>query len=269
MAKVADGLAREFMIPPTKGVPWYFAAALDQARAVEVGLKHFRSQHEVCSGTILWQFNDMWPAISWSVVDHTGFRKLSWHAMKSAYQPRTIAIGRVDQGAQLTIINDTKENWISTVQISLIDSSGKIVSQSSYDFSIEAFTNTRRKLVDIFPEISGLEFEGFLFAKTGEYKAARRSTLNPAKLAPKQKLTYKTKIISGVLYVEVVAESYLHELCLLSEVIGTGTQVDSQIISLLPGETHTFLVTGSLETLRKVETAVDTLLWSHNRLINP
>ena len=267
MTKVASGLAREFNNPPTQGVPWYFAAALDQARAVEVGLKHFRSLHEVCSGTFLWQFNDMWPAISWAVLDHTGFRKLAWHATKAAYQPRTIAIGRVDQGAQLTIINDTQEPWMSTTYISLIDSAGEIVSDASFDFSLTAFNVTKQNLVDLFPQIGSLDFEGFLYAKTDDIRAARRSTLNPANLAPTHNLTYKTKFESGTLQVEVTAINYLQELCLLSEVIDTGTQVDSQIISLLPGETHTFSVTGPLETLRKVEASIESLLWSHNRLV--
>ena len=104
MTKIAAGLSREFANPPTAGHAWYFAAALDQARAVEIGLKHFRSLYESCSGSILWQFNDMWPAISWAVLDHTGFRKLAWHAMKAAYRPRTLIVGRVDQGAQITLL---------------------------------------------------------------------------------------------------------------------------------------------------------------------
>ena len=269
ISKIASSLAREFATPPTQGVPWYFSSALVQARAVEVGLKHFRSQNKTCSGTFLWQFNDMWPAISWSVVDYTGFRKLAWHAMKSSYQPRTIAIGRVDQGAQLTMINETSTEWISTVQISLLDASGDVVSQSNLEFTVDAFDAKGFKLVDVLPQISGLEFEGFLLVKTDGFMAARRSTLSPAKLAPQQKLTYKTKIESGSLYVEVVAVSYIHELCLLSEVIDTGTQVDSQLISLLPGDSHTFAVTGSLDTLTRIEAEIESLLWSHNRLVNP
>ena len=269
ISKIASSLAREFATPPTQGVPWYFSSALVQARAVEVGLKHFRSQNKTCSGTFLWQFNDMWPAISWSVVDYTGFRKLAWHAMKSSYQPRTIAIGRVDQGAQLTMINETSTEWISTVQISLLDASGDVVSQSNLEFTVDAFDAKGFKLVDVLPQISGLEFEGFLLVKTDGFMAARRSTLSPAKLAPQQKLTYKTKIESGSLYVEVVAVNYIHELCLLSEVIDTGTQVDSQLISLLPGDSHTFAVTGSLDTLTRIEAEIESLLWSHNRLVNP
>lgn len=144
-----------------------------------------------------------------------------------------------------------------------------VVNKIDLEFSIEAFGITKHNLVNVFPPISSLEFEGFLLVKTDGFMAARRSTLSPAKLAPKQKLTYKTKIQSGSLYVEVVAVNYLHELCLLSEVIDTGTQVDSQLISLLPGDSHTFEVTGSLETLTKIEAEIESLLWSHNRLVNP
>ncbi|MEI6648570.1 MAG: glycoside hydrolase family 2 TIM barrel-domain containing protein [Actinomycetes bacterium] len=267
MAKVAAGLAREFAHPPTSGVAWYFAAALDQARAVEVGLKHFRSLYEVCSGAILWQFNDMWPAISWAVLDYTGFRKLAWHAMKAAYQPRTIAIGRVDQGAELTIINDTQNEWRSSAAVTLIDRTGEIVAESKIDFMIGAFGVSRTALAEIFPQIASLTFEGFLLARTDGVRAARRTTLQPAKAAPMHELKVKSQFVDGHLEVDVVAINYLHELSLLSEVVDLGTRVDSQIVSLLPGETHTFIVSGRLETLEKVQSQLEELLWSHNRVV--
>ncbi len=268
MSKVAAGLAREFATPPTSGVAWYFAAALDQARAVEIGLKHFRSLYEVCSGAILWQFNDMWPAISWAVLDYTGFRKLAWHAMKSAYQPRTITIGRVDQGAALTIINDTQASWKSSAAVTLIDSEGQVVSQSQIDFDLAGFGVSRKSLVDIFPQIATLDFEGFLLATTDGVRAARRSTLNPAKSAPAQELAVESRIENDLLHVDVTAIQYVHELSLLSEVVDLGTQVDSQIVSLLPGESHTFIVSGPLPVLREVQARVAELLWSHNRVVN-
>jgi beta-mannosidase len=268
MSKVAAGLAREFATPPTAGLSWYFAAALDQARAVEIGLKHFRSLYEVCSGAILWQFNDMWPAISWAVLDYTGFRKLAWHAMKSAYQPRTITIGRVDQGAALTIINDTQDAWESSASVTLIDSLGVTVAESQIKFDLPGFGVSCTSLVTLFPQIATLDFEGFLLATTDGVRAARRSTLNPAVCAPEQKLTAKSEIKNGALNVRVTAINYLHELSLLSEVVNLGTQVNSQMVSLLPGESHTFTVTGPTEVLFEVQSRLDELLWSHNRVVN-
>jgi beta-mannosidase len=268
MSKIAAGLAREFESPPTKGVAWYFAAALDQARAVEIGLKHFRSLYEICSGAILWQFNDMWPAISWAVLDYTGYRKLAWHSMKAAYQPRTVTIGRVDQGAQLTIINDTQQKWISTAQVSLIDSAGTLIDQTVVNFSLQGCEVSRNSLVNIFPQIANLDFEGFLHVNAGEVRVARRTTMKPAKIAPKQELLVTSTIVSDSLNVTVSALNYLHELCLLSELVDLGTQVDSQLVSLLPGESHTFIVSAPLSVLNQIQNQVDNLLWSHNRVVN-
>lgn len=268
MSKVAAGLSREFANPPTSGVAWYFAAALDQARAVEVGLKHFRSLYEVCSGSILWQFNDMWPAISWAVLDYTGYRKLAWHAMKSAYQPRTISIGRVDQGAQLTYINDTSDQWTSVATVSLVNSDGLVVETAHVEFSLNEYGVSRTPLVEIFPLIDSLEYEGFIHVRADGITAARRTTLLPAQYAPRHNLSFLAERSPGFLKVTVTANTYLHELSLLSEVIDLGTQVDTQLVSLLPSESHTFTVSGPESILDKVQNDLPDILWSHNRVVS-
>jgi beta-mannosidase len=268
MDKVAAGLKREFANPPVEGPAWYFAAALDQARAVEVGLKHFRSLYETCSGSILWQFNDMWPAISWAVTDYTGFRKLAWHAMKSAYKPRTFSIGRVDQGAQLTIINDTQEPWNTEIKTTLIDADGKIVGSENIKVELEPFEVQRKKLTEVFSVIEDGNYEGFLHAQGDGITAARRSTLQPAKAAPKQELVATYAEASGNLTIKVSAKSYLHELCVLPELYGLGVNSDNQLVSLLPGQEANFVITGPREVLSKVKENLDMALWSHNRLVN-
>jgi len=269
MDKIASGLKREFSQPPIEGPAWYFAAALDQARAVEIGLKHFRSLYETCSGSILWQFNDMWPAISWAVTDYTGFRKLAWHAMKAAYQPRTFTIGRVDQGAQLTIINDTHENWDAEISVSLIDELGAIKGSNIINISLKPFEVHRKKLVEVFPVIADGEFEGFLHAEGSGIAAARRSTLNPAKKAPKQQLQASAVKVDGKLKINVIAKTYLHELCVLPELFGLNVNSDKQLVSLLTGQSAEFIISGDSVTLEEISKSLDKVLWSHNRLVNP
>ena len=269
MDKIAAGLKREFANPPVEGISWYFAAALDQARAVEIGLKHFRSLYETCSGSILWQFNDMWPAISWAVTDYTGFRKLAWHAMKAAYQPRTFTIGRVDQGAQLTIINDTQQDWNSEIKASLIDSDGNVVGSELIRISLKPFEVHRKNLTEVFPVIADGNYEGFLHAEGSGITAARRSTLLPAAKAPKQSLEASAKIDGDKLKVHVKANNYLHELCVLPEIFGLNVNSDRELVSLLPGQSADFEITSDIETLKRIEQSLEKALWSHNRLVNP
>jgi beta-mannosidase len=268
MSKVAAGLSREFANPPVSGISWYFAAALSQARAVEIGLKHFRSLYETCSGTILWQFNDMWPVISWAVLDYTGFRKLAWHAMKAAYRPRTICVGRVDQGAQLTILNDTNEIWNCTVDVDLLDAAGTSIGSRAIKLSIPAYGVSRTPLVDQFPVIADGEYEGFILARTTDFSAGRRTTLKPAQRAPKHDCDIKCDWQGLNLEVSVTAKSYLHELSVLPEVVGFGTNSDTQLVYLLPGQTHTFKISGPRDVLEKVASRIDELVWSHNRVVN-
>ena len=269
MTKIANGLKREFANPPLEGHAWYFAAALDQARAVEIGLKHFRSLYESCSGSILWQFNDMWPAISWAVLDYTGFRKLAWHAMKAAYRPRTICVGRVDQGAQVTILNDLAEPWNTEIDIVLISATGETINRHHQNVSIPSYGVVRIPTKEHFAEIIDDQFEGFIVATTPEVRAARRSTLNPAKSAPRHRAEVKAEMNGDVLEVKVIASTYLHEVSFLSEIAGLGTQVDSQLVNLLPDESHIFKVSGPIEILQECLLRANELLWSHNRVINP
>ena len=269
MTKIAAGLSREFAEPPTSGHAWYFAAALDQARAVEIGLKHFRSLYETCSGSILWQFNDMWPAISWAVLDYTGFRKLAWHAMKAAYRPRTLIIGRVDQGAQITLLNDHAEPWKAEVELFLINKTGSVVAKHFLKVDLDKYSVYRTPATEIFPEIADGQYEGFILANSQEVRAARRTTLNPAAQAPAHDLKAFTSFSGDLLKVDVTANTYIHELCAMPEIMALGTQIDKQIVSLLPGEAHTFTISGQPSDLQKISENIHSLLWSHNRVVNP
>ena len=268
MSKIAAGLSREFANPPTAGHAWYFAAALDQARAVEIGLKHFRSQYESCSGSILWQFNDMWPAISWAVLDHTGFRKLAWHAMKAAYRPRTLIVGRVDQGAQITLLNDHPEPWKPRVEVFLMNQLGLVVNKHLLEVELDRYGVFRTPATELFPEIADGNFEGFILATSPEVRVSRRTTLKPALAAPAHDLKYFAEIVNGDLKVDVTAQTYIHELSILPEIIALGTQIDSQNVSLLPGENHVFTISGKVSDLQKIQNSVDAILWSHNRIVN-
>jgi len=268
MTKIAAGLSREFANPPTAGHAWYFAAALDQARAVEIGLKHFRSLYESCSGSILWQFNDMWPAISWAVLDHTGFRKLAWHAMKAAYRPRTLIVGRVDQGAQITLLNDHPDPWRPRVEVFLINHVGAVINKHLLEVELDRYGVFRTPATEIFPEIANGDFEGFILATSPEVRVSRRTTLKPAAAAPAHDLEYFAEIVDGKLKVDVTAKTYIHELSILPEIVALGTQIDSQNVSLLPGENHVFTVTGNPDDLVKIQKSVDAVLWSHNRIVN-
>ena len=210
----------------------------------------------------------MWPAISWAVLDHTGFRKLAWHAMKAAYRPRTLIVGRVDQGAQITLLNDHPDPWKPRVEVFLINHVGTVINKHLLEVELDRYGVFRTPATEIFPEIAAGDFEGFILASCPEVRVSRRTTLKPAAAAPAHDLEYFAEMVDGKLTVDVTAKTYVHELSILPEIIALGTQIDSQNVSLLPGEHHVFTITGNAQYLAKIQKSVESILWSHNRIVN-
>lgn len=79
-----------------------------QVEGLTFGIEHFRRRKPHCSGTLLWQFNDAWPGISWSLIDHGGGLKPGYHAIRRVYAPVIASFRRDDDGSvELWVSNDT------------------------------------------------------------------------------------------------------------------------------------------------------------------
>jgi hypothetical protein len=188
--------------------------------------------------------------------------------MKAAYRPRTLIVGRVDQGAQITLLNDHPEKWSPRVELFLINKTGLVISKHLLEVELDSYSVYRAPGVEIFPEIADGNFEGFILATTPEVRVSRRTTLNPAVAAPRHEVKHFAEIKGGKLHVYVTASTYIHELSILPEIIALGTQVESQNVSLLPGEEHIFVISGKESDLNEISKNIDHILWSHNRIVN-
>lgn len=266
MEKIEKGLHREWANPPTKGPEWYFAAQLLQARAVQTGLKHFRSLYERCSGTILWQFNDMWPAISWAVLDFTGHRKLAWYAMQEAYRPRAVVLTRPDFEMPLTLINDTQEPWISEGHAYLIGSDGKVLEETSFQVNLDGYSVKRMSIPELLPAFNQNEILNFVVVDVDGIRAARRTSMTPANGVLPEEYDVSTLVENGNVIVEITAHTFLHELCILPELVQEGTRVNQQLRAVLPGEKVRFVIS-RVTNPDEIQSRVLDIVWSHNRLL--
>ncbi|PMD48156.1 glycoside hydrolase family 2 protein [Hyaloscypha variabilis F] len=51
---------------------------------------------EECAGAIVWQLNDAWPCVSWSLIDFNLRPKYAYYAVKRAIAPLVVGVARVD-----------------------------------------------------------------------------------------------------------------------------------------------------------------------------
>lgn len=100
------------LFPPARDLDEWLAQAYEmQARHLYTAVIWLRANPETCSGALIWQLNDAWPGLSWSLIDSAGREKPAYHVVKRAFAPRLIEVVPFDGRDHLVIINDAEERW--------------------------------------------------------------------------------------------------------------------------------------------------------------
>jgi len=143
LARIKDEARKaDAMMIPVTGLPTTLQDYVDftqwtQAEGLKFGIEHFRRRKPHCSGALLWQFNDCWPCVSWSLVDYDGVEKAGYHAVRRAFAPvlasfRTLGADRVE----LWITNDTRDAVAGIAEIELAHLDGRPVWRERIAFSV-------------------------------------------------------------------------------------------------------------------------------------
>jgi beta-mannosidase len=281
-AKLHAGLAAHYPDPPRSGVRWYLATQLLQARAVATGVTHLRSLHDHCSGAVWWQLNDLWPAISWSVIDVRGRRKLSWYALRAAFDPRLVTLTASPSGAKderdghggglhAVLVNDTSTPWSEHLVVRVADEDTTDVVLEA-DVQVEPHGSVSLPLV--VPPGPWL----LAVADVGGRRATR--WLHPdldLPAVPEHADVHVARPDRHRVEVTVTAHALLRDVCLAAELLVPDAVVEGHPATLLPGESVTFRVdlpAADHAGLDHAELADDDpddtdwaeLVWSDNRL---
>ena len=100
---------------------------LTQAEGLTFGIEHFRRRMPHCSGTLVWQFNDCWPGVSWSLVDFDRTCKAAYFAVRRAYAPVVASFKMLDEGGvELWVANDTPGGMHADISLELATFAGRV-----------------------------------------------------------------------------------------------------------------------------------------------
>lgn len=128
-----------------------------QGMAMKYAIEHWRRNMPRTMGTLYWQFNDMWPAASWSALDWKGNWKALQYMTKRFYAPLLIS-GLEDADANTVEIHITSDAGIEKsgqVIWTVTNTQGATLQSGVIDTSIPYRANT---LVDTL-DLSGLVAE--------------------------------------------------------------------------------------------------------------
>ncbi|WP_329163300.1 glycoside hydrolase family 2 protein [Streptomyces sp. NBC_01717] len=243
-AKLLRGLGDHLPQPGGSFDDWHWLTQLNQARAVAFGVRHFRSHTPYCMGTVVWQLNDCWPVVSWSAVDGDGRRKPLWYALRAVYADRLLVV----RDGALHLVNDADRPWAGTLRLTRHDLDGSVLAGEELRVSTAPRQVTRLTLPPSVAEPADRTRE-LLVARLGEvrtvefYEEDTRLALPPAR--------YDVRITrsegdASAYRVEVTARTLLRDLALFPDRLDPAAEVDEMLVTLLPGESTVFRVTGAV-----------------------
>ncbi|NIO29535.1 MAG: glycoside hydrolase family 2 protein [Candidatus Latescibacteria bacterium] len=112
-----------------------------QAEVVKTGIEAHRRARPYCMGTLYWQLNDCWPAISWSSVGYSGRWKALHYYVKKAYNDILVS-PTVDNGVlRIFVISDRLIPVNGILKLELLDFSGEKLWQRSIESIIQPNTS--------------------------------------------------------------------------------------------------------------------------------
>ncbi|SCL29628.1 beta-mannosidase [Micromonospora nigra] len=222
---------------------WHYLTQLNQARAIALGVEHFRSHRGVCTGTIVWQLNDCWPVTSWSAVDGDGRRKPLWYALRRAYADRLLTVQPRDGGLAVVAVNDGGQPWRTPVTVTRVDLTGEPRAKTTLELDLPAYASVtlalpaelalpdearRELLVAEADDPAGRALWFFAEDREVDYPAAEFDAV--------------VEPVDGGQRVRVTARTVLRDLTLFPDRLDPSAQVDEALVTLLPGESTTFTV---------------------------
>ncbi|GAA1743042.1 glycoside hydrolase family 2 protein [Luedemannella helvata] len=241
--KLDRGLAHHFGRPADFD-EWHYLTQVNQARALTLGLEHFRSHWPVCSGTVIWQLNDCWPVTSWAAVDGDGRRKPLWYALRRAYADRLLTVQPRDGGLVVAVVNDAASPWPADVTLVRRSLSGEPL--ATHVASVRVAPRSVR-LVPVPERLAHADDPAreLLVVTCGQWRRALWFFAVDRDIDyPAPDLVTQVSPAEGGVRVTVTARSLVRDLVLQADRVHPAATVDDALITLLPGESARLRVSG-------------------------
>ena len=242
--KLARGL-EPHLPAPANFDDWHWATSLNQARAVQFGIEHFRSHAPQCAGTVVWQLNDCWPVTSWAAVDGDGRRKPLFYALKHAYADRLLTVQPRPDGLAVVAVNNTDASWRATGVARRSGLDGSTLAEQPLALEVGP-RSTSTVLLDVGvaqPVVAGREL---ISVRAGELSGWHFFAEDIASELPEPAFEATAEAVAGGYQVQVTARGLIKDLALLADKVDPDAVVDDQLITLLPGENAVITVRSAL-----------------------
>jgi beta-mannosidase len=149
------------VLPTPKSIDefaWF--SQLMQARAIRIGVEHWRRMKWRNAGALIWQLNDCWPVASWAMIDGADRPKALLYASKRFFDPVLVSANRYGRTIEVGVTNDTDLEIKGKVICRVTDvATGKVAREQAFDVTVKP--NSAKKVCAKAPDELGFtDLEG-------------------------------------------------------------------------------------------------------------
>ncbi|MCF6269112.1 MAG: hypothetical protein L3J41_05330 [Melioribacteraceae bacterium] len=114
-----------------------YLTQLNQALALKTCIEHWRVNTNT-NGSIIWQFNDVWPVSSWSLVDSENSPKMTYHFVKNVFKHQIICTKKNNEQLEITLLNSSPNTFSGSVKICFYETStGELLNEEVHIINID------------------------------------------------------------------------------------------------------------------------------------
>jgi len=255
-------MMEEFGMVPDTFADFVYLSQILQSNGISKGLKAQRRNQPFCMGSMYWQLNDAWPAISWSGIDYYGNWKPLQYAVREAYQPYLIAHEIKGNSCSIYSISELSDSMKPLLRIRVMDFYGNSSFDTSFIASQEGQASKLQYQMDIQnidPQKQFISVE----AKSQNNQALYNDFIYLAKakdlILPKPDLKITQNYSKGILTIELVSNTLIRNLC-LERSNGKPVHFSQNNIDLLPGRRYHI-------SLKTTDKNIELRWWSLNGVL--
>jgi beta-mannosidase len=119
-------MERDFVVPEN-AEDYVYMSQLLQAYGITKGIEAQRMAKPYNMGTLFWQLNDCWPAVSWSSIDYFGNWKALHYKVKRSFENVLIASKIENNILKSILVNDALDAINEDIVIHILDFDGNII----------------------------------------------------------------------------------------------------------------------------------------------
>ncbi|MFA5449710.1 MAG: glycoside hydrolase family 2 protein [Clostridia bacterium] len=224
-----------------------YLSQLMQAESVAAGVEFWRRNMGRCNGALYWQFNDCWPATSWSSIDYNGNHKALQYFAKEFFRPVQPSVVIKKGQASVFVANDSLTDYHGLLRYRLADFDGGIVFYGEKEILVPAYSAAEETQVALDAYIKKSDYKDMAFIaelvdKDGEVSATTNTLLVKERDArlKKAEISFDVEESPQGFAISISSDTYARRVMLWAD--GLNAPFSKNFFDIEAGTTHKVMI---------------------------